>query len=385
MLILINIWAWQNVFYGNIGLSPKDDGAKKFNYTIIANQQTPSSIMMVNDRTKVQNFFLILMIGALNTITPITIDMYLPAFPTIAADLHTSVGKVALSVSVYFLGFSFGQILYGPLLDRFGRKRPLYAGMALYVIASIGCALSDSIHMLWVMRFVEALSGCVATVAAMAMVLDFFPAHQSSRIISLLILILGVSPLLAPSVGSFIVAASSWRFVFVTLAAIASIILFVVFFFLPEGRGADLTVSLMPKPILAGFRRILVEPRFYVFALAGTFSFAGLFVYVAGSPAIFMGEFHVSPKGYGAIFAGLSVGFIGSSQLNHWLTRSFRNERIFKTVLIIQSLASMLFLAGVLSFGFGLAPTIFFSVCYPGLCGFILPQRRRHCAGTVFK
>jgi DHA1 family bicyclomycin/chloramphenicol resistance-like MFS transporter len=311
-------------------------------------------------RSRPQNIFLMLMIGALNTITPISIDMYLPAFPKIAADMHTTIGNIALSVSTYFLGFSIGQIVYGPLLDRFGRKRPLYVGLCLYVIATIICALCKSIEMFWVMRFIQALSGCVASVAAMAMVLDFFPPQKSARIISLLILILGVSPMLAPTVGSFIVDVSNWRFVFITLAIIATIILIVVFFFLPEGQEPDLAISLMPKPIINGFKNILLTPGFYVYALAGTFSFAGLFVYVAGSPAIFMDEFHVSPKMYGGIFAGLSIGFIGSSQLNHILTRLFKNEEILKVVLITQSIVSIIFLMTVLNGWYSMASVLGF-------------------------
>src|ERR1700750_1977780 len=119
-------------------------------------------------RSRTQNIFLLLMIGALNTITPISIDMYLPAFPKIAADMHTSIGNVALSVSSYFLGFALGQILYGPLLDRFGRKRPLYIGLCFYIVATIGCTLAHTIEFLWIIRFFQALSGCVAAVAAMA-------------------------------------------------------------------------------------------------------------------------------------------------------------------------------------------------------------------------
>src|ERR1700685_1793677 len=124
--------------------------------------------MNLAQRSRSQNFFLILMMGALNTITPISIDMYLPAFPKIAGDLHTSIGNISLSVSTYFLEFALGQILYGPLLDRFGRKRPLYVGLCLYVMATLGCAFSHSIESLLVIRFIQALSGCVASVAAMA-------------------------------------------------------------------------------------------------------------------------------------------------------------------------------------------------------------------------
>jgi MFS transporter, DHA1 family, multidrug resistance protein len=300
--------------------------------------------MNIAPRSRSQNFFLILMMGALNTVTPISIDMYLPAFPKIAADMHTSIGNMALSVSTYFLGFALGQILYGPLLDRFGRKKPLCIGLILYVVVTTGCAFSNSIQLLWLLRFFQALSGCVASVAAMAMVIDFFPSDKSAGIISLLILILGVSPLLAPTAGGFIVAAWNWRAVFITLAVIAVIILIIVCIFLPEVHAPDLTVSLMPKPIIAGFKNILLQRQFYVYALAGTFSFAGLFVYVAGSPAIFMGEFHLSPKLYGGVFAALSVGFIGSSQLNHMLTRKYRNEEIFKSVLITQLIGGIIFL-----------------------------------------
>jgi MFS transporter, DHA1 family, multidrug resistance protein len=309
-------------------------------------------------RTRRQNFFLILMLGALNTITPFSIDMYLPGFPEIARDLHTTIGKVALSVSVYFLGFAAGQILYGPLLDRFGRKRPLYAGLSLYIVASAGCIAFHSISTLLIFRFVQALTGCVASVAAMAMVRDFFPVHKSARIISFLVLILGASPLLAPSIGSFIVTTMGWQWVFGLLALIVLIVLLLTVLFLPEGHAPDTSVSLKPAPIIKGFKEIIGEPQFYVFALAGSFSFAGLFVYVAGSPAIFMEDFHVSATMYGGIFAFLSVGFIGGSQLNHILTRRYSNEAIFKTALITQSVAALVFFIGAWLSWYGLAGNI---------------------------
>src|ERR1700759_433784 len=118
-------------------------------------------MIRATNRTKLQNFFLIFILGLLNTIGPFSIDMYLPAFPEIAHDLHTSIQNVALSVSTYFLGFALGQILYGPLLDRFGRKKPLFIGLVLYIIATIICSLSNSMNALLVMRFIQALSGCV--------------------------------------------------------------------------------------------------------------------------------------------------------------------------------------------------------------------------------
>lgn len=313
---------------------------------------------MIQQRSAKENFFLILMLGILNTITPISIDMYLPAFPKIASDLHTTINNVALSVSTYFLGFSLGQIVYGPLLDRFGRKRPLYVGLFLYILASIACASSQSITMLLIVRFLQALSGCVAAVAAMAMVRDFFPVDKSARIISLLVLILGVSPLLAPTVGGLIVSALNWRWIFIILAIIVFIVLIVIALFLPEGHPADTSISLKPKPIINGFLEILTKKQFIVFSLAGTFSFAGLFVYVAGSPSIFMDSFHVSPKTYGGIFALLSVGFITCSQLNHFFTHRYSSEQIFKIVLAVQFITGLIYLIGVINGWYGLTGNI---------------------------
>jgi len=326
----------------------------------------------VNNRTRQQNVFLILMLGALNTISPISIDMYLPGFPAIANDLHTGIGNVALSVSTYFLGFAAGQLMYGPLLDRFGRKRPLYIGLSLYILASLGCIAFNSINSLLLFRFLQALTGCVAAVAALAMVRDFFPVRESAKIISLLVLILGVSPLLAPTIGSFIITSLGWHWVFVLLALIVLIMLLVVIFLLPEGHQPDPSISLKPKPIIKGFKEVLQKRQFYVYALAGTFSFAGLFVYVAGSPAIFMDEFHVSAKLYGGIFALLSVGFIGGSQLNHVLSRHWTSKEIFKIALIIQVCGAIIFFIGAYNGWYGLFATI--------VCLFIVLS----CAGLTY-
>jgi DHA1 family bicyclomycin/chloramphenicol resistance-like MFS transporter len=325
-------------------------------------------------RNKQQNFFLIFILGLLNTIGPFSIDMYLPAFPKIAEDLHTTIQNVSLSVSTYFLGFAAGQILYGPLLDRFGRRKPLYVGMSLYIVATMICALSNSINALLIVRSVQALSGCVGAVAAMAMVRDFFAPDKSASIISFLVLIIGLSPLLAPSVGSLVVVSFGWRYVFVILAGIALAVLLLVFFFLPEGQQPDLSVSLKPVPILTNFKNILFEPQFYIFTLAGTFSFSGLFTYVAGSPAIFMDGFHVSAKAYGGIFALLSVGFIGSSQLNHLLIRRHGSKEILQVVTIVQTFAAVLYFTGVLNNWYGLIANIILLFINLSCAGLIYPN-----------
>ncbi|MDQ2752461.1 MAG: Bcr/CflA family efflux MFS transporter [Bacteroidota bacterium] len=259
--------------------------------TYAQNKVASSTDTILPQRNAQQTFFLILLLGLLDTLTPFSIDMYLPAFPPIAKDLHTTVENMSLSVSFYFLGFAIGQIVYGPLLDRFGRKLPLYKGLVLYIFATLGCAACHTLNALLLMRFVQALGGCVGSVAAIALVQDLFPPEKSASIISFLILVIGLSPLLAPSVGSFVLTFWGWHGVFIVLAVIAAILLLIAFFFLPAGAPPDTSVSLMPKPILKVFRQIITQPQFFVYAFAGTFAFAPLFIYVAGSPAVFMNFF----------------------------------------------------------------------------------------------
>src|ERR1700735_2370242 len=172
-------------------------------------------------RTRTRDLRIILILGALSTVSPFSIDMYLPAFPQIAHDLGTTPAEISLSVAGYFVGLAAGQLFYGPLLDRFGRKLPLYAGLILFIAASLLCLLSRTVGWLVAMRSLQALGGCAAQVASMAMVRDFFPVHETAKIISLLILILGASPLLAPTVGGFIAVHLGWQWVFVILAIVA--------------------------------------------------------------------------------------------------------------------------------------------------------------------
>ena len=260
-------------------------------------------------RSKRDNFFLVLMLGALSTVSPFSIDMYISAFPQIAADLHATVAKVSLSLSSYFVGLALGQIFYGPMLDRFGRKKPLLAGLALYVVMALACAVTRDVNVLIGLRFAQALGGCAAQVASMAMVRDFFHVDDSAKIFSLLLLILGVSPLLAPTVGSLIVAALGWQSIFLLLAMIVSILAVVVFFKLPEGHVPDRSISLRPRPILATFASVLTEPQFYTYAFAGALAFAGLFVYLAGSPLIFMGRVSCQPDRLRRHFRGAGRRF----------------------------------------------------------------------------
>ncbi len=272
--------------------------------------------------------------------------MYLPAFSRIAAQFQTTTSAVSWSLSTYFVGFAFGQLLYGPLLDRFGRKRPLYVGLTFYLITSAVCTHPGTLPVLIALRFLQAMGGCVAQVASVAMVRDFFPPNQSARILSLLFLIIGVSPLLAPSVGSIILLWLGWQWIFVALFCFALGAALAVFFWLPEPQPPDSRISLAPRPILGNFWNIFTQPQFCVYAFAGAFSFAGLIAYVAGSPIIFMDGFHVNEKTFGVIFAVLTGGFIGGSQLNILLLRRFASRRIFSVALCLQVCTGIVLIVG---------------------------------------
>ncbi|MGL6267093.1 MAG: multidrug effflux MFS transporter, partial [Chitinophagaceae bacterium] len=251
---------------------------------------------------KRERSLLILILGLLSALGPFSIDMYLPGFPAIAADLNTSVDNVSYSLSSFFIGICAGQLISGPLLDRFGRKRPLYTGLVIYIFASLGCAISNSVEWLIGFRFLQALGGCVCMVAPGAIVRDRFPVNENAKIFSLLILILGVSPIIAPTAGSFLITAFGWHSVFIVLAIIAALLLTAVIFLLPETKQPDSTVSLRLKPILKGYLNVLKQPQFFTYAIAGAIAAAGLFAYLAGSPFVFMNIYKVTEQQYGLIF-----------------------------------------------------------------------------------
>jgi DHA1 family bicyclomycin/chloramphenicol resistance-like MFS transporter len=319
-------------------------------------------------------FLTLLILGALTTVTPLSVDMYLPAFPRIAEELHTTVSRISLSLSSYFVGLTIGQIICGPLLDRFGRKRPVYFGLALYVLAAIGCLNAHTVTMLVAFRFLQALGACVAQVAATALVRDLFPGAEGARAFSSLMLVLSVSPLLAPTAGGFITDAWGWRWVFLVLILIVCLVLFAVVFFLPSGRAGDRTVVLHPRPIFTAFITILKEPQFYAYVLSGAMAFAGLLVYVASSPVLFLQIFPVGTKTYGAIFAMLSVGFIGGGQLNLFLSRRFTPDAIFRAALTGQVGVGILFLLSAWAGWCGLPLTVVFLGLYLSCLGLIYPN-----------
>lgn len=320
------------------------------------------------------NGLIILILGMLTAIGPLSIDMYLPGFSVIADDLHTTIEKVGFSLSSFFIGICVGQLLSGPLLDRFGRKKPLYVGLIIYIFASIGCGVSDSVEMLIFFRFIQAIGGCVGMVAPSAVVRDLFPVEQSARVFSMLILILGVSPILAPTFGGYMVAAWGWKPIFFVLAIITAIILTIVFFFLPESKKADPNYSLKPAAILGNFKEVLKQKQFTTYAISGNFVSAALFAYLAGSPFVFMELHEMHQKTYGWIFALIAAGLITSSQINNLLLKKYKSDRILRTVITIQASLGIFMWIGSAMHLFNIYGLVAIMMMFLSCQGFIFPN-----------
>lgn len=293
-----------------------------------------------------QRFLTIFSLGLLSALGPFSIDMYLPGFPDIANDLNTTIGHVALSLSSYFVGVSIGQLIYGPLLDRFGRTKPLYLGLIIYLAASVYCVFVHSADALIIARFVQAIGGCAGMVAARALVRDLFPVEENAKVFSLLMLVIAVSPILAPTLGGYASATFGWHSIFIILSVIALANLVAVFFWLPAGRPPDTSKSLLPRPIINSFWSVFKVPQFYTYTFTGSLAASGLYAYIAGSPYIFMELYGVSEKQYGWIFAIIAFGLVSASQVNTLLLKKYTSEQIIRATLICQGITGILLFLG---------------------------------------
>lgn len=317
---------------------------------------------------------MIFTLGLLSAIGPFSIDMYLPGFPDIARELHTTVAHITLSITSFFIGISVGQLIYGPLLDKYGRKKPLYIGLVVYLIASLGCAYSPSANVLIGIRFLQAIGACAGMVAARALVRDLFPVNENAKVFSLLMLVIAISPIVAPTLGGYLTALFGWQIIFMVLLSIGVIAIVFVYFFLPSGRSPNTDMSLRPKSITKGFWEVARVPQFYTYAFAGALASSGLYAYVAGSPSVFMVQYHVSEKQYGWIFATIAVGLIGASQVNTLMLRKYTSEQITRVTLFCQCLTGIMLVAGTWFHLLGLYSTILLILIFLSTQGFAFPN-----------
>jgi DHA1 family bicyclomycin/chloramphenicol resistance-like MFS transporter len=305
---------------------------------------------------------------------PLAIDMYLPALPTIGRELAVSSGAVQASLAAYFIGIALGQAFYGPLSDRLGRKPVLYFGLAVFGLASLGCASASRIDVLVAGRFLQALGGCAPLVIPRAVVRDYFDERGSARMLSVLMLVMGLAPILAPFIGGQLLLAFGWRSVFWLLAVYAAIALFLAARFLPESLPPERRRRQPIGAVLAIYGRLLRDRGYMGYVISGGLVFAGLLAYIAGSPFVFIELFEVPPERYGLLFGLNAIGIITASQVNRWLAGRVDPRRILRLVLPV-SLASGAVLLIDAHTGFGgfaglLVPLFLFIASH----GFVMPN-----------
>jgi len=264
------------------------------------------------------NLRLLLILGALTAFGPLAIDFYLPSFPTLARVFATDVEHVQFSLSAYFVGLAIGQLVYGPLADRYGRRMPLLIGVTLFTLASLACAMASSLEWLIVARFVQALGGCAGMVVSRAVVRDLCDPIASAKVFSQLMLVMGLAPILAPLAGGLLLNGFGWPSIFLCLALFSALCLAGVAMWLPE----TLSHEGAPAPLRGAAReylRLFRDLPFLGYALTGGVSVAGMFAYIAGSPFVFIELYGVPAEHYGWVFGSNALGFILAAQLNAWL------------------------------------------------------------------
>ncbi|MEX5364538.1 multidrug effflux MFS transporter [Pseudomonas guariconensis] len=261
------------------------------------------------------NLRIVLILGALSAFGPLAIDFYLPAFPTMAQAFGTDEKHVQTTLAAYFLGLSLGQLAYGPVADRFGRRTPLLFGITLFTLASLACAYAPNLQTLVLARFVQALGGCAGMVLSRAIVSDKCDPVASAKVFSQLMLVMGLAPILAPMLGGVLVNVSGWQSIFLALSLFSAACLLAVSLGLPESLPPD-----MPRQPLSGalrqYLRLLGDRVFLGHALTGGIAIAGMFAYIAGSPFVFIKLYGVPAEHYGWLFGTNAAGFILMAQVN---------------------------------------------------------------------
>ncbi|MEU4677630.1 multidrug effflux MFS transporter [Micromonospora sp. NPDC023737] len=318
--------------------------------------QTSGDLMSTARRLR-----LVLVLGSLTAIGPLTIDMYLPALPEIAADLHTTSAAVQLTLTGTLAGLAVGQLLIGPLSDAVGRRVPLLAGVALHIVASVLCVLAPSIAVVGVLRVLQGLGVAAASVVAMAVVRDLFDGAAFARLFSRLMLVVGVAPVLAPTLGSGLLRWSDWRGVFIALAAFGIILITVAAFGLPE----TLPPALRRRGGVVATARVygsLLRDRVFVGLILVTgLAMAALFAYVSGSSFVFQEQYGLDEQQFGIAFGAGAIGLIAATQLNVRLLSRYSPQRILIAALGLGTVAGLVLTTFAVT-GVGGLPTVLASL-----------------------
>jgi DHA1 family bicyclomycin/chloramphenicol resistance-like MFS transporter len=259
----------------------------------------------------------------------ISTDLYLPALPAMAVALHANTGAVELTISGYLIGFSLGQLLWGPIGDRYGRRLPIAIGLVLFIIGSAGCALSTEARMLIGWRVLQAAGACASVVLARAMVRDLYVGHRAAQMMSTLMTVMAIAPLLGPSVGGLILHVASWRAIFWTLVGVGVATL-AALYVLPETLPPARRNHEPLGRALSAYAELLRHRRVLGYAGAGGFFYGGMYAYIAGTPFAYITYHHVSPQFYGVLFAAGIAGIMITNQINARLVRRFGSDRLMR-------------------------------------------------------
>lgn len=312
--------------------------------------------------------------GLITALGPLAIDMYLPAFPAIARDLHVTPGQVERTLASYLFGLALAQLAYGPIADRFGRKRPLLLGLGIYIVATMASATATDIGHLTAWRVLQAFGGAAGMVIPRAVIRDNFDTQDASRALSLLMLIMGATPILAPILGGQILLYADWRWIFHTMTVLAAVLLLAATVGMKETLNPDHVMALRPLNIVHHYTDLLRHRRFVCYSLAGGFGTAGMFTYIAGSPRILIEIYGVKPQYFGLLF-GLNVAaLIGMAQLSAYLVSRIQPERLLSAA---QAGMVMVTLAGLSLTLIGWLPLWLLMIClvgYMGCQGFVNPN-----------
>lgn len=313
---------------------------------------------------------LVLILGALTAFNSMSIDMYLPAFPQIAQDLVVPLGTVQLSVSAFLFGSAFGQLFYGPVADRWGRKLPLLFGLGLYIASTIGCALVRSGEGLLFWRVVMALGGGASIVISRAIVRDLYDTGEAARMFSLLMLVMGAAPILAPLAGGQLLLFTGWRGIFWFLGIFGILSFCASLAWLPESLPAEKRIERSIKQMVTGYGSLFRHRQYLYYAIA-LGAIAGFnFSYIAGAPQFFIELHGISPQHFGIIFGLNAGGLIGASQVNRKLLRRYTSEQILNLTFTINVLGALLLTVSTMT-GLGGFPAqlvlLFLCLCTTGL------------------
>ncbi|HRO13239.1 multidrug effflux MFS transporter [Amaricoccus sp.] len=298
-----------------------------------------------------------LVIGLLGAVGPFAIDMYLPALPEVAADLGASAQATQLTLTAYFLAFGVSQLVYGPAADQYGRKPPLYVGLAIFLLGTFGCVVAPSIEALIAARLVQGLGAATVMVVPRAIIRDLYSGPAATRLMAMVMLVISVSPMLAPLAGSGLMLVGSWRLIFAVLGVAALVSLALTAFVLPETLAAGKRTPARPAVLLRGFWRLLRDPAFMGLTLIGGFSMSSFFVFLASASFVYTGQFGLSPTGFSLAFALNAIGFFAASQTAASLGERFGMARVVGTAVTAFAAVTTLLLLVALA-GYATLPVI---------------------------